>query len=178
MKRKELLSVDAHWQASRFDGKDSFNLVLYLKNTIEGYDENGHMHKTTITRDIAAKVGKRLNQSLNHFCFGNQVRRKGKRLVFVAYFDPTPHPHLHILCELPNTCRKWSESETIDSKLMTIELFLEQRLEKEIWSKSRKTSERFYLDATVSPAASTRYNSRTRHRDILKESDFHQAVVF
>jgi hypothetical protein len=103
--RRQNLEIAA-WNAERFEGKRSLNIVLNLRSYIINY-QTRWKHK--IRNEDVCKTARLFKNKINQLCFGSSYRHnKTKELILTIDHQQSIEGeklqhHLHIQVELPNT---------------------------------------------------------------------------
>lgn len=146
----------AAWNAKRFDGKPSLNIVLNLRSHIINY-KTRWQHK--IRYEDACKTARLFKNKINQLCFGSSYRHKKKQelILTINYQQPSDNQklqhHLHIQIEIPNTI---SEN--------CIREFVSEFCRRTAWVLDQQP----YIESTKSNTGTQFYNSRDgEHSSII-----------
>ncbi len=136
--------------ASRFDAKNSLNVVLSFRSQIVIDNE-----VEACTQETVQKTLRLLQRKLNQYTFGNASRKKRagsskertnvREIAFTAALHTHPHCHVHCQIEIP------SESQQSD-----FSKFIREFANRNRWI----TSTNIYIEDTNSNIATQKYNSR------------------
>jgi hypothetical protein len=154
LKRQQNLYVAA-WNAERFQGKKSLNVVINLRSYVMNYRTQW---KQWLREEDVQKTARLFRNKINQLCFGSSYRHKKQKELTLTINYQKPHGnkklqhHLHIQLEIPDTVSENCLRE-----------FIYDFCKRTAWVLDQET----YIEETKSNTGTQFYNSRDGEHTLI-----------